>query len=141
MAQTLTQLHEELVESLKDELDGWNVSSQDIAFPSDKLVELVYLDLNSEMVDFGTQAITGNLGVVVYRRFGQSYTEQIDAVETIVRWFRTLNRQELSVGNNTPVLASISSPSIASDGNVEYRVIMVSVAVEIILEEFVQSGE
>lgn len=130
---TLSDLRSTIVTSLGTALSGWEVVSDEISFPRDKLVEVVYLDLNSEMVDFGTLALTGNLGIVLYKRFGTSYSEQLDAVENVVETLKELNLENVSVGNQTPTQASISSPSVTTDGKQDFRVIIVSVALEIIV--------
>lgn len=133
MSMALTSILDQLQVLISSDLADWNVIKNEISYPQDKLVELIYLDMNSQMVDFGTQAITGNIGIVFYKKFNSSYYDQLDAVESVVKLLKTVDISELAVGNNTSTQAIISSPSIANDGKVDYRVILVSVPFELVL--------
>jgi hypothetical protein len=86
------------------------------------------------MVEMSQAAIKGNLGIVLYRKYGESYDEMIDAIEAIAKLLPTLTSfDEVAIGNQTSTLAQISAPSVTSDGRVDYRAVIIAVPVEVLV--------
>lgn len=130
---TLNEIRTTVINALSIELTTWNIATSAVPFAQDKLIEVVWLDTNVEMIEMSSVAMKGNLGVVLYRKFGESYDEMIDAIEIIAELLPSLDLGDSAIGNQTPVLASISSPSVTSDGRTDYRAIVMAIPIEVII--------
>lgn len=129
----LKEVKTALQTALSSKLSGWEVATSAIPFARDLLVEVVWLDTTTEMIEMSSVAVRGNLGVVLYRKFGEDYDMMIDAIEDIAELLPTLNISGVAIGNQTPILANVSSPSVTSDGRNDFRVIVVAIPVEVML--------
>lgn len=130
---SLNTFKESITTALSTALTGWTVQTDTIAFAQDKLVEVIWLDASFEMIEMSQLALKGNLGIVLYREYGESYDTMVDAIETIAELLPTLNISDAAIGNQTATLANVSSPSGVTDGRTTFRTVTMTVPVEVIL--------
>lgn len=123
----LSALETELQSALTDD---WKVQGRMISFPDHRLVEILFLDFAQEAITMTNYGYKGNIGVVVYHAYNKDSTDQIQAILTIMERLTKVDIEGLTIGNNTEQVARASQPSITSDGETDFRTIMVTVPFE-----------
>lgn len=118
--------------SLQAELPTWDVNTELIGYPKDKLLDILYTSFDFRYVDMGTRAYSGALAFYLYRVSGTSYTELLTATDTVLSWLDAFNHAEINIGNNTETVANVGQVDGTFDNDVTYRVIEIVVPVEIL---------
>lgn len=130
---TLTHALQTLKTSLATQLPGWTINIDEIDYPKDKLVDIIYGTGQLQYVDLGTRAYVGTLSFYLYRSYKQSYTELLNAVDTVTAWLDDFNDPALSIGGNTEVIANIGTLEGAVDNSTQFRVVELAVPYELLV--------
>lgn len=128
----LTDALDTLSTSLQTELPGWNINFDEIDYPEDKLIDLLYDTFNFSYVDMGTRAYVGRLSFVLYREYKHSYQELLDAVDTLLKWLDDYSHSEIQIGNNTETIADVGLLDGTFDDITRFRVVTITVPFEIL---------
>lgn len=118
---------------INSSLTGWTVAGDEVVSPSNKLVDVMLLDSNTESMELGsTLALKGSVGIILYMEYGQSYSGMLDAIEDVANYLHTASIPGAMVGNLSPVEANISSPQITNgdDGQI-FRAVVISLQMEL----------
>jgi len=132
---TLRLFYQYVSAELADALPvGWEVASLSTSSASDKLVELVYLDSVYEYQELIEFYCKGRLAFVFYKKFDDAVTTQFDAIETTLLWLRTLNLEDVFLGEGA-TLASVETSVV--EGNVPYKVMTITVPFEFAVRDII----
>ena len=130
----ITDVLQFLYDGIEDQLpEGWVLASEQTALANSKILEIILLSSQFSFDEMTEIWLRGTIGFVFYDRIMDSIDNQLDAVEDVIRWLETLTLEEFVIGDDTGTLAVMETPSIISDGSIDYRVITVSVPFNMIV--------